>query len=144
VTVTAAVTPIVVAVRVDGEPWTQVEDFAHSTRDDPHFVVTCSDDGSCTIAFGDGQHGRKPPVGSRISYEFGAGRSGNVTMRRSHVPATEDMGLWVAIRNSTDSISFGRYGRSEREASIDAKQRLRLVGVIVVLLALLLVCMCRG
>jgi hypothetical protein len=144
VTVTAAVTPIVVAVRVDDEPWTQVEDLARSTRDDSHYRMINRDDGSFDIAFGDGQHGRKPPVGSRISYEFDT-RGGNlITMRRSEAAATDDMELWVAIRNRTDSISFGRYGRFERESSTGAKQPLRFVGVIVALLALLLVCMCRG
>jgi hypothetical protein len=42
---------------------------------------------------------------------FAAGDDVAVTMKRTAVPPTEDQALWVAIRNSTNSLGFDSYNR---------------------------------
>ena len=82
------------AAAEDFQPWAAVADLGASNRDDRHFT---QDPGNGTITFGDGRHGRIPPLladergpdalaanGARIAniratrYRWGGGVAGNV------------------------------------------------------------------
>jgi hypothetical protein len=67
-------TTVVLTIRADGgaEEWTEVEDFIASGPEDRHFVL---DRETGTVAFGDGEHGRRPETGSAIeaTYHRGVG-----------------------------------------------------------------------
>lgn len=60
--------------------WFAQRDLLGSHADDPHFVVEPDDAGVAWLRFGDGRHGRRPPVGTRFSasYRAGTGKAGNV------------------------------------------------------------------
>jgi hypothetical protein len=67
-------TTVVLTIRAAGrqEEWTEVEDFLASGPDDRHFVLDRETGG---VAFGDGEHGRRPETGSEIeaTYHRGVG-----------------------------------------------------------------------
>jgi hypothetical protein len=67
-------TTVVLTIRADGgaEEWTEVENFIASGPEDRHFVL---DHETGTVAFGDGEHGRRPEAGSEIeaTYHRGVG-----------------------------------------------------------------------
>jgi hypothetical protein len=70
-----------VEVRVDGRRWTQVADFRDSGPTDAVYVVRVVEDGSLSIGFGDGQHGRRLPTGRgnvRLRHRVGVGLAGNL------------------------------------------------------------------
>jgi hypothetical protein len=54
-------------VHVDGERWRQVERLEGSGPDDSIFLL---DPASGTVRFGDGEHGRRPAEGSRVSVTY--------------------------------------------------------------------------
>src|SRR5215813_5458099 len=56
-----------IAITVGGLPWREVASLEGSGPDDAVYVVGRQDDGSATVRFGDGQHGRRPPPGLRWS-----------------------------------------------------------------------------
>jgi hypothetical protein len=62
------------------EPWTPVVDLLGSTGDKPEFVVEVETDGTATLRFGDGVHGRRPQTGTAFAatYRVGNGVAGNV------------------------------------------------------------------
>jgi hypothetical protein len=64
-------------VSIDREPWNEVDTFEKHAPDDPVYVL---DRTTGAVFFGDGKHGRKPPVGSRIAatYRTGGGSAGNI------------------------------------------------------------------
>jgi hypothetical protein len=69
---------IALAIRANGvvEEWIEVPSLAESGPDDRHFTV---DRETGRVTFGDGEHGRRPPVGSVVeaAYGLGSGRGGN-------------------------------------------------------------------
>ncbi len=68
-------------VHVDGERWRQVERLEGSGPDDPIFLL---DPASGTVRFGDGEQGRRPPEGSRVSVTYReAPAGGAITV---HIP----------------------------------------------------------
>src|SRR5215475_64256 len=71
-----------IAITVGGLPWREVASLQGAGPDDAVYVVTRQDDGSATVRFGDGQTGRRPPTGDRVSaaYRQGAGNG--------HAPAS--------------------------------------------------------
>lgn len=85
-----ATSPVVEVSSEEGwQEWTQVEDFADSGPDDPHFLL----DACCgLVIFGPAvrepsgtlrQYGAVPPAGSTVRirrYTIGGGRAGNVTV----------------------------------------------------------------
>lgn len=77
-------TPVIegsILLTVDGELWTQVEDFFASSEVDENFTVTIDSDGLATILTGDGQNGKVVPVGTNnvsVEYRIGANEDGNV------------------------------------------------------------------
>jgi hypothetical protein len=61
--------------------WLCVESLILSGPNDPHFVLQENDDGSITLVFGDGKHGRRLPTGTEnviALYRTGSGPTGNV------------------------------------------------------------------
>jgi hypothetical protein len=75
-------TPFVelVEVTVDGDAWSNVEDFLSSTTFDKHFTVIEQPDGTYVITFGDGTNGRIPALGAEViaTYRINADNDGNV------------------------------------------------------------------
>lgn len=66
---------------VDGREWTQVANLNDSGPEDHHYSVRMREDGTVTLAFGDGEHGRRLPTGSnnlRVVYRVGSGLGGNL------------------------------------------------------------------
>lgn len=82
---------------IDGEPWQRVADLAESGPGDPHYVVTVAEDGATVIEFGDGAHGRRPPVegAMRVGYRSGR-RNGSVTLEQGRVVLDADWNEPVA------------------------------------------------
>jgi hypothetical protein len=76
------------AVTLDGallgahEPWTPELDLLGSDGDAPEFVVEVEHDGTATLRFGDGVHGRRPDTGTAFTatYRIGNGVAGSVGM----------------------------------------------------------------
>ena len=62
---------------VDGETWKKVTNLHDSGPEDKVYLLNRK---KGEIVFGDGVHGEKPPVGSRIKakYQYGGGDKGNV------------------------------------------------------------------
>lgn len=62
------------------EPWSPRADLLASAGDAAEFVAEVEDDGSATLRFGDGAHGRRPDEGTAFAatYRIGNGRAGNV------------------------------------------------------------------
>lgn len=67
------------AVTVDGSLWRGVTGFESAGPGDTVYVAERGDDGSLTLRFGDGQHGRRPQPGARVTvvYQEGGGSSGD-------------------------------------------------------------------
>ena len=100
-----------VTVTVNGKPWRRVPNLTDAGARDRVFTVVRTDGGKTVVQFGDGVHGARPPLGSKIAvgYRTGAGSGGNtmtVVLQRTATPPTDDQALWAAIRNRTKAISF--------------------------------------
>ncbi len=68
-------------LRVDGRVWQQVATLDDHGPDAAVYVVRVNTDGTLTLAFGDGEHGRRLPTGTnnvRALYRRGNGLSGNL------------------------------------------------------------------
>ncbi|MGD9749373.1 MAG: hypothetical protein AB7W59_00095 [Acidimicrobiia bacterium] len=68
-------------VTVDGETWTEVDDFLGSQSNDKHYVVELGNNDRATIVFGSGVNGKVPPIGVNnisVEYRHGANTDGNV------------------------------------------------------------------
>jgi len=70
-----------IAIQIDNRIWQQVPTLNDSEPEDPHYVVRMKEDGTLSIEFGDGVHGRRLPTGSnniRITHRVGGGLTGNL------------------------------------------------------------------
>ena len=68
-------------VTVEGEEWTEVDNFLNSGPGDKHYSIELGDNDRATIVFGDGINGRIPPIGVAniaITYRHAANDNGNV------------------------------------------------------------------
>ena len=66
---------------VDGDSWSQVDDFSASDSTDEHYTVRIDSDGIGVIGFGDGINGKAPPAGTNnivSEYRVGGADDGNV------------------------------------------------------------------
>lgn len=80
-----------VHLAIDGQPWLGVASLDESGPDDRHYVVSVREDGATVIEFGDGEHGRQPPVGGRLRLSFRRRlRLGSVEMERGRVVLDPD------------------------------------------------------
>ena len=78
-------------VKVDGEEWTEVDNFFDSAASDKHFVVELGTNDRASINFGSGLQGKIPPIGVNnivAEYRFGANADGNVGARTVTVDKT--------------------------------------------------------
>ena len=101
------------AVTVEGSLWREVASLESSGRDDAVYVADRGADGSVTVRFGDGQHGRPPSAGAQVAatYRKGGGRAGVVAI--VSWPPTPPLAFEVQA-NST-RISFAPARRSWRD-----------------------------
>ena len=100
-------------VTVDSSTWREVGSLESSGPGDSVYVVDRGADGSATVRFGDGQHGKTPPAGGRVHATYGTGASGNraaVTIRWPPVPP-----LALEIRAGHGRIRFAPPRRSWRD-----------------------------
>lgn len=101
------------AIAVDASPWREVAAFEGSGPGDAVYVVDRGADGSATVRFGDGRHGRRPPDGAHVSatYRAGAGRPrAAVTVRWPGEPP-----LALEVHAGAARISFAPPRRSWRD-----------------------------
>lgn len=73
--------------------WRAVENFASSDADSRHYLI---DRAAGTIHFGDGEHGRIPPIGRdniKATYQTGGGVSGNIMGNRITILKTAIAGI---------------------------------------------------
>jgi hypothetical protein len=97
-------------VCIEGDQWQQTASLANAGPDDHFFIST--DEGR--IAFGDGQHGQQPAMGSNVfvSYRMGGGANGNtrvsVTSRwpltRSRYSVKMDPQLGISVVAVADTV----------------------------------------
>jgi hypothetical protein len=98
---------------VESNRWREVGSLDSAGTSDNVFVI---DRDSGMIMFGDGVHGRRPPLGSEVvvaTYEHGAGSSGHepsspppIQTSRPDLGETTKLALWTVIRADTRSIPF--------------------------------------
>jgi hypothetical protein len=88
----------VATVRVDGEPWRQVDDLRACGPGDKVFRL---DPNTGSIEFGDGVHGRVPPgrIEATSKYRYGAGAAG-VIGGVVLVCALWTLSIWIRWRKS--------------------------------------------
>jgi hypothetical protein len=94
-----------IAVTVNGRGWNRAFSFRNAGPDDAVYVLDQKDG---TIRFGDGTHGRRPPVGSTISvsYRDGAGSAGNISKHiDNEINPTR---FWVVVRRGHQAIGWGK------------------------------------
>jgi hypothetical protein len=68
-------------ITVDGEDWTQVDNFLASAPSDKHYRVERGENDRAFVFFGDGTAGRIPTIGVnniKAAYRYGAENDGNV------------------------------------------------------------------
>ncbi len=106
-------------VEVDGEEWKAVPDLGDYGPDDKCFVVTVNDDGSATIAFGDGEHGSRPDTGtSTIKATYRSGQHyASVLLQEGNVTVDRD---W------NDPPTYGGVYRGIVDSNADPLGRMRL------------------
>jgi hypothetical protein len=68
------------SITVDGDTWTEVDNFLASSAIDKHFTTAINDDEYLVFTFGDGTNGKMPPSASSIipAYRVDAQTDGNV------------------------------------------------------------------
>lgn len=94
-----------VVLTVNGRRWTRVISLHNAAPDDAVYVLYPKDG---SVKFGDGSHGRIPPVGStvRISYKHGSGNAGNISKR---IAKKTDVGkFWLCLRSDRQATGWGR------------------------------------
>ena len=94
-----------ITVTVNGRAWRLVPSLRNAQPSDKVYVI---DGETGYLQFGDGVHGSKPPVGSRIGIQYrqGGGGSGNVS--RTIERASDANRFWVVIRRGHHSAGWGR------------------------------------
>jgi predicted phage baseplate assembly protein len=102
----------------NGERWNAVLDLLGSEHDAAEYVVEIDDQRRGHVRFGDGEHGRRLPAGTRFAarYRLGNGATGNVgpeTISAALVPG----GGFVRVRNPLSAR-----GGADFEAIEDVKQ----------------------
>lgn len=54
-------------VVVGTQVYSEVETFAYSKSDSPHFIIVSAENGQTYLLFGDGKFGKKPSIGAQVS-----------------------------------------------------------------------------
>jgi hypothetical protein len=97
-----------VLLEIDGQVWKRVADFNQSGPGDWHYVVVSNQDGSASIRFGDGQHGKRLPAGKHnfdVTYRSHKNYS-EVVMQEGRVILDDD---WNEQATATRSCLCGTY-----------------------------------
>jgi len=97
-----------VVLEIDGQVWKRVADFSQSGPDDRHYVVVSNEDGTASIRFGDGQHGRRLPSGKHnfeVTYRSHKSYSG-VILQEGRVILDDD---WNEYTNTNRRCLCGAY-----------------------------------
>ena len=108
-----------VAVKVSGQEWQYVEHLYDYSYSDQVFTVETTDDLISYVRFGEGIHGRVPPLNAPITstYRTGNGSDGNVkTGTLSYIVSTVPIGI-TSVTNASSA-----YGGSDRESIMSIKQ----------------------
>ena len=100
-------------VTIGGSPWREVASLESSGPRDRVYVVDRGADGSATVRFGDGQHGKTPPAGARVHATYGPGARGNRAAVTIRWPPTPPLAL--EIHAGHGRISFAPPRRSWRD-----------------------------
>jgi hypothetical protein len=105
------------------EPWSPQVDLLGSDGAAADFVVESEFDGSATLRFGDGVHGRRPETGTSFAgtYRVGSGAAGNIGAGAlAHVvtsdPALTGVDNPLAAAGGTDPETAGAIRRDAPEA----------------------------
>jgi hypothetical protein len=95
-----------IEVTVDGNAWTQVENFANSLPNDTVFVVNTKD-GIASIIFGDGARGAVPPSGSNVTatYRNGSGSTGHIAKQIEI--ESDARKFWIISRQELTATGWG-------------------------------------
>jgi hypothetical protein len=95
-----------IEVTVNGDPWTQVQNFATVGPSDRVFVATTKD-GITSITFGDGAHGVVPPTLSEVAttYRHGSGSTGNVAKQIG--VESDARKFWIISRPGVIATGWG-------------------------------------
>jgi hypothetical protein len=104
-------------VRVDGVPWTAVDNLVYSGPFDTHYVVTIDENDALTLRFGTGQRGAVVPAGASVKalYRVGLGSLGNTGPGSITVPVS------VVAQVETVTNPFAAEGGADRESVEEAK-----------------------
>lgn len=94
-----------IAVTVNGRTWNRAFNLRNARPDDAVYVLNRKDG---SITFGDGTHGRKPPVGATISvsYRDGAGSAGSIAKRIDGQSSLTK--FWLVMRRRHQAIGWGK------------------------------------
>jgi hypothetical protein len=94
-----------IAVSVNGRAWNRAFSFRNAKPDDAVYVLNQKDG---RISFGDGTHGRRPPIGAIIgvSYRDGVGSAGSIAKRIDGQSSLTK--FWVVLRPSYQAIGWGK------------------------------------
>jgi hypothetical protein len=123
----------VIALQRGSVNWELRFDLLGSRGDDEHFVVEMENDGSATLRFGDGQHGREPdPSASSTDvfvakYRVGSGSAGNVSAESlAHVINDGSVPLdGITSARNPQPAQGGRPGERLDEVRLYAPQAFR-------------------
>lgn len=124
-------------VWVDGELWTEVDNFLSSRPTDKHFRIILGENDGATVVFGDGVTGKIPPLGVaniEADYRWGANLDGNVgafTVEQDKTGLTYVSRLWNPRPASGWAIAQGSTEASLEEAKIEGPASLRVKEVAV-------------
>jgi len=130
-------------VCVNKERWTYVPDLSNSGPEERVYLVDDDPAGGAWVRFGDGTHGKRPPPDSSVIATWRAGSTEvRVALTRAASIPTQDQELWVAIRNRTDTLSFGYYDRApaasaNHSPSIQKRTLLCILAFLLVILLLI-------
>ncbi len=133
-----AATTQALIVRVDGQAWSEVEDFIDSEAADRHYRVSRNNDGYVALHFGDGVRGAMPPEGAAIvvDYRVGLGNAGHAapgTLQNMLAPPALPLPSQKILRvRNPIAASGARDPESLAHAKLIAPYRLRSVSRAVV------------
>lgn len=121
-------TPVIqdsVSVSVNGQTWSQVDNFAKSADDATDYTFTVTPSGQPLVTFGDGVFGSLIPTDATIivTYRVGGGTNGNIELNSINTSITGLLSstsgpITIQVTNTTGTGSGGKDAESLEEARI--------------------------